>query len=345
MQLIFFPSVLLLFFGYVLSFDIKHIRVGIFDMDKSAYSRYFINKLFSTEYFDLKRYYSSPREINRDLATGETRLVFWIPSGFEKKLISGHPAEIQALIDGSDARLASGIQAYVRGFLATFQRNIFLRGRTNSPVSTRIRIWYNPELKSSLFLVTGLIVFILMVSSALSSCLSIVREKERGTIESLFLSPVRPLDIVLGKTLPYMLISFLSELLILIVSHAFFDVSIKGSILLFFFSSVLFIFAAVGQGVLISTLTDKQESAFLMVLLSTLLPALLLSGFIFPIRNMPIVIQYMTYGVSARYFVSVIRAIFLKGVGVEAFWKDLVALGCFSLFMMILASIRMRKAC
>lgn len=343
------PALLLLLFGYVLSFDVKHIQTGIFDQDHSELSRQFIHSISVSGYFDIKKFYTSRNEIDQNLDRRDVSTVIIIPSTFEKSIKKGERVWVQVLIDGANSQVGSIIQGYIKAFTLNYSLKIMKyhmggMGKWNIPVTLEPRIWYNPELKSSIFLIPGIIVFILMIICTISISLSIVREKEHGTIEQILISPLNSTEIILGKALPYALIALVSTTIILLVGYIFFDLRLSGSYLLILGTSVLFIFAALGQGILISTFTKSQQVAYMLASLSTILPSLLLSGFIFPIRNMPIIIQGISYTVPARYFVTILREILVKGAGIEYYIKEVIALFIFAFFVFGFAIVRMSKA-
>lgn len=345
------PAQLLIVFGYALSFDVRHIKTAVCDQDKSQRSRELVASLSSGEYFEVLKYIQDPKEADELLDRGDASVVLVFPNGFGEKLEAGSPAALQALIDGSNSQNATIIKGYLNGFVQSYSLNLISQftaskgyGALKLPVDAQPRVWFNPELKSGIFLIPGLIVFILMVSSAISTSLSVVREKERGTMEQLLVSPLTPYDVILGKTIPYVLIAQLSMFCILTVGNAVFDVPVRGSYIVLFVSSTLFILCALGQGILISTITGSQQVAYQIAALTTILPSTLLSGFIFPIRNMPFVIQMISYMVPGRYFVETLRAILLKGAPLEAYWLQLLALFLFAAVMLGLATLRMAKA-
>lgn len=348
--LIFFPPLLLLLFGYALSFDVKHIQTGVFDLDASEHSRALVQSLVAGESFDLLKIYEHYQDIDQGLDSGKISVAIVIPSGFGESIESGQTAKIQSLIDGSNSQVATITQGYVNAFVQTYAIKIvskqLLRSgydRIEPPVNLQPQIWYNPELKSSVFLIPGLVVLILMISCVISTALSIVREKERGTIEQLLVSPLNSSQIIIGKTIPYALVSLISASIIIGVGYVAFSMPIKGSIPLLFLASVLFVISALSQGILISTITKSQQVAYQVAALTSILPSLLLSGFVFPIKNMPHVIQLITYLVPARYYVELLRSILLKGVGIEVYWHQLVSLAIFSALMLLVATIRMSR--
>jgi ABC-2 type transport system permease protein len=350
-MVVFTPALLLLMFGYVLSLDVKNIKTGILDLDRSSHSRSFISSLSAGGYFNIVRRFNDDGEIDRSLDSGEATVAVVIPAGFGKKLEGGRSAQLQAVIDGSNSQMATIIQGYIKAFAQIYSTKIIMEqllfqgyDRLPIPVQIEARLWYNPELKSSVFLIPGLMVFILMITCTISTALSIVRERERGTIEQLLVSPLTSPQITLGKTVPYIFIALISTCIILAVGNIAFSVQVKGGYLMLFVSSILFIFSALGQGIFISTVTKSQQVAYFAAALSSILPSFLLSGFVFPIRNMPYAIQLVTYVVPARYFVVLLRSILIKGVGIEAYWKELIALALFSLLMLGASTARMSRA-
>jgi len=348
-MLVFFPTVLLLFFGYVLSFDVRNVRLGVLDLDATDASRAFIRELTGGEYFRLETMFSGREEAETALERGSVMVAVVIPRGFAETLGRNETAVIQGLIDGSDGRKAGIAQGYLQAYATAYSRQVVgdwaLRlGRSVvMPVETEGRIWYNPELKSSLYLLAGLIVFIFMITGTISTSLSVVRERERGTMEQLLVSPLNAGTVIVGKTLPYLGISAASTVIILAVSRLAFGLQIKGSIALLALASLLFLLSTLGWGILISTITRSQQVAYFVAALSSILPALLLSDFVFPISGMPAVIRAITVVVPAKYFVHLLRGIMMRGAGFAAGFEDLAALAVFSAFTLIVAALRLKK--
>ena len=356
--LLFIPAFFLLLYGYALNFDIRHVRLAVQDRDRSTKSRELVSSFVNSDYFALVGYVDSDAEIETLIDRSEARLVLSIPSGFERDLALGHPVVVQVVIDGDNANTAATVAGYARILIGEYNgaQMIALRERVaavrgdarveGSPMSVitvEPRIWYNPQLRSTIFLVPGLIAYISMITAVVSTALSVVREKERGTMEQVRMAPVNPLAYIVGKTLPYLVISFVSALLIILTAMALFDLPMRGSWLLLCLSIGLFLIGAQAQGLLISTIADTQQVAFQIALLSSLLPTMILSGFIFPISSMPIVVQAITHIVPARYFLVALRAIVLKGAGITAFWQDLAALAVFATVALALASLRLKR--
>ena len=348
--LLFIPAFFLLLYGYALSFDIRNVRLAVQDRDRSTHSRELVSAFVNSGYFALVGYEDSDAALERLVDQGKVRAILSIPANFERDLRLKRPVTVQVVIDGDNANTASTVTGYARTLIAEYgavemQALLATPGsRLPAPVvSVEPRIWYNPQLRSALFLVPGLIAYISMITAVVSTALSVVREKERGTMEQVRMAPVGPVAYILGKTLPYLAISFTSAVLIVFAAMLLFDMPMRGSWPLLLFSIGLFLVGAQAQGLLISTIADTQQVAFQIALLSSMLPTMILSGFIFPISSMPTVIQAITHIVPARYFLVALRAIVLKGADISAFWQDLVALAIFATVAMGLASLRLRK--
>ncbi len=348
--LIFQPVFLLVMFGYALNFDVRHIAIAVYDEDKTEASRDFLNSFLHSEYFDLKYYLSSQSEINAMLDERKVWVVMVIPKNFSQKFLSGQEAKVQILVDGSNASQATTVAAYTNALVQSYSikvlSDLFLRKRGMTlalPVDFRPRVWYNPELKSVKFLIPGLMAFILTITAVISTSLSVVREKERGTMEQIMVSPVKPVELIIGKTIPYVFMSLLTAYMILGIGYLLFDVVVKGSQFQLFFITLLYLFIALGAGLFISTLADTQQVAFQLSTIFGMLPTFLLSGFVFPIRNMPFAIQLVTMIVPARYFLVALRSIILKGSGIGAFWHQVVFLIVFGILINALSWVRMRK--
>ncbi len=345
-----FPVILLVLFGYAINFDIHHIKMVVYDQDKSIDSRNFINTLTSSEYFDLVGYINDESKIKDILDTKEAQCVIVFPQDMSRKLYSHQNAQIQILIDGVDANSASLISSYLTLAVASYSQKIqseilALNGRKSYiPIDIHPSFWFNPGLVSSFFLVPGLIVMILIITAVVSISLSIVREKERGTVEQLNVSPLTSLEMLIGKTIPYVIISLMIATFILVAGYILFGITIKGSIILLFFSMLLFLFASLNIGIIVSSIADTQQVAFQISTIVSMLPSMLFSGFVFPIESMPKVVQYITNITPAKFFMIIIRDILLKGVGIEAFWQQMVYLIIFSLVLLVISAIINKRA-
>ncbi len=344
-----FPFVLLIIFGYAINFDVHHIKLVVYDLDKSENTREFIDRLTSSNYFDIVGYIDSENQIREVLDDGKAQVVLVFPNDFSRNLYSGKEAKIQILVEGIDANTASVISNYMNAATATYnnkisQEALAIRGRQQYvPINLEPRFWFNPDLNSTLYLVPGLISMILIMTAVISIAMSIVREKERGTMEQINVSPLSSFELLLGKTIPYSLVALLIASTILLAGHILFGVVVKGNYLLLFISTLIFLFACLNLGILISSISESQQVAFQISALVSLLPSFLLSGFVFPIESMPPVIQVLTNITPVKFYIIILRDILLKGVGIEAFWPQLIYLLIFIGFFLGLSTLINKK--
>ena len=345
--LLFVPAFFLLVYGYALNFDLRHIQLAVQDNDRSTASRELVSSFINSGYFDLSVEVFNASDIVRVIDRDEARAVLVIPGRFGADAASGRPVSVQVIINGDNANTATTVMGYAIGIVSALSTKYEVQALLGSPsgplLTLEPRVWYNPELRSALFLVPGLIAYIAMLTAVVSTALSVVREKEAGTMEQVRMSPIGPLAYVLGKTAPYFVISLAAAMGVVLLSMLLFDLPMRGSWAVLIGSVSLFLVGALAFGVLISTLAETQQVAFQVALLTSYLPTLMLSGFIFPIASMPVFLQGVTYIVPARYFLVMLRSILLKGLGPAAFWEDLVALAVFASVMLALASVRLRR--
>jgi ABC-2 type transport system permease protein len=345
--LLFVPAFFLLIYGYALNFDIRHVRLAVQDNDRSAVSRDLISAFVNSGYFDLVGEVFSPSEIDTMLDTDDARAVLVIPAKFGSDVTAGRRASVQFLVNGDNANTATTVVGYATGLINAQSQRYELQARIGSltgPVlNVEPRVWYNPELRSTLFLVPGLIAYIAMLTAVVSTALSIVREKEAGTMEQVRMSPIGPVPYVLGKTAPYFVVSLISSMSIVVAAILLFDMPMRGSWFVLIGIVSLFLVGALAFGLLISSIADSQQVAFQLALLTSFLPTLMLSGFIFPISSMPTFLQVVTRIVPARYFLVALRGIVLKGVGPADFWTDVIALVVYAIAILGLASVRVRR--
>lgn len=340
--LLVFPAFVLVLFGYALNFDIRNIALAADDRDATAESRELVSAFVNSGYFDFITSVHDPAELDRLMDTNRARAVLVIPEGFARRVRAGESAEVQVLINGDNANTATT----VLGYASTILRSVSAQYRNvpiQMPLEVEPRIWYNPELRSSLFLVPGLIAYIAMLTAMVATALSVVREKEHGTMEQVRMAPIGTGQFVVGKTIPYLAISLASSVLIVLVSGALFGLPVRGSWWLLLLTLVLFLTGALGTGLLVSTIANTQEVAFQMALLLAFLPTFLLSGFIFPISNMPPFIQLITHIIPARYFLVALRGILLKGLGMHVIGPQLAALTIYTVAVLALSAIRLKR--
>ncbi len=342
------PTFMLLLYGYALNFDVRHVRLAVQDRDRSAESRDLVASFVNSGRFDLVADLPGGADLDEVTERREARAILVIPEGYAGQLAPGKTADVQLLLDGTDAASASTVLAYASAIVA--EANASLRAarlpggaRAGPPIAYEPRVWYNPELESTQFIVPGLIGFILMLTAVLSTALSVVREKERGTMEQLRMSSLRPGHLVVGKTLPYLVISLLATGIILLVSRFLFSVEVKGSYAELFVVVLAYLLGALGLGLLVSSVSVSQAMAFQVGALISMLPAIFLSGFIFPIASMPAVLRAITYAVPARYFLVILRGIILKGASVSAYPRDALFLALYAVVVLGLAWIRLTR--
>jgi len=342
--LVFVPAFFLLLYGYALNFDIRHVLLAVEDRDGTPQSRAVVSAFVNSGYFDLAASVYDPRAAERLLDLNDARAVLVIPEGLAREVGNGRTATVQVIISGDNANTATTVMGYASSILRTASSQVSPGAVTMAPpVTVEPRIWYNPELRSTLFLVPGLIAYISMITAVTSTALSIVREKEFGTMEQVRMAPIGTLSYVVGKTIPYFVIALASAALIILASMILFGLPMRGSWFALLVAVSLFLVGALGTGLLISTISDTQQIAFQLALLVSLLPTIMLSGFIFPISSMPRVLQLVTYVVPARYFLIALRGIVLKGSSLDTLWIPLAALVIYAAAMLSLASVRLAR--
>ena len=342
--LVFVPAFFLLLYGYALNFDIRHIRLAVQDRDGTAESRSVVSAFINSGYFDFAAPVYTPAEAERLLNLNDIRAVLVIAEGFGRDIRTGRTAPVQVIISGDNANTATTVLGYANSILRTANDQLSPgMAEIVAPLAVEPRIWYNPELRSSLFLVPGLIAYIAMITAVASTALSIVREKEVGTIEQIRMAPIGTFSFVIGKTIPYFIIALASAALIIGASMLLFGLPMRGNWMTLLVALSLFLIGALATGLLISTVADTQQLAFQMALLISFLPTIMLSGFIFPINSMPRALQIITHLVPARYFLIALRGIVLKGTALHNLIPQLAALAVYAAAMLSLASVRLAK--
>lgn len=343
------PAMMLLINGYALNFDVTHIRMGVIDQDKSLQSREFVNSFVTSGYFDYVEHLQSTEQATKLLDDGNLRVAIVIPPDFSHKILANEGTSVQILVDGMDSNTATTVVGYVQVITLQYSQKIILSnlakiGRGNYiPIQYEARMWYNPELKSAKFLVPGLIGFILAITAVIATSLSIVKEKERNTIEQINVSPIHPIELIVGKMIPYALISLVAAALVLAAAYVLFGVEIKGSLIYLFGATLLFITAALSIGLFVSTVSDSQQVAFQIASVVSMLPTIILSGFMFPIRSMPWWLQIISNVTPAKFYLVILRGIVLKGVGLEAFWEQVMYLAIYTTVLLTISTIRFKK--
>jgi len=333
------PIALLLLYGYALSFDVQHIRLVVVDQDGTRAARELANSFLESGYFDLVSQGHDPRVMDGMFDSGRAQAALVIPACYGSNLAAGRSTTLQFVLDGSDSQTATTILGYARQIVSSVSP-VIRTGARATAVAPAPLVWYNPDLSSARFLVPGLLAFILMVTSVIATALAVVREKERGTMESLRATPLVAIELLVGKTLPYLLLASGATAGTLGIARLLFDVRVRGSY--FWLSVVTLVFLAVSLawGILVSTVAETQQVAFQLGLLSSMLPTFILSGFIFPISSMPRGLQLVTHLFPARYYLTALREIVLKGAGPEVWWNQLAGLVVYGVIVLGIATVR-----
>jgi ABC-2 type transport system permease protein len=344
-----YPISMLILYGYGIRYDVDNVPLTILDYDESPESRDLTQQMLRSGYFQVVRWAANQSDVERDLMTDASKAAVIIPVDFAAHIRSGEPVTVGALVDGSDSNSATIAQGYLLAMISRYAAGLPVAVATAGMPSAgplidlKSRVWYNPELKSVNFIVPGVIAVIMMIVGAILTALSIVKEKERGTIEQILVSPIRPLEMMVGKIIPYVIIAFIDLVIVVVAGYVVFHVPIKGSLFQLAFFALFYLIASLGTGVFVSTIADSMQSAMLAAIFLSLLPSILLSGFVFPLDNMPAPIQFISYFFPGRYFVTAIRGIYLKGVGISVLWPEAVLLLCFSTGIVWLSASRFQE--
>jgi len=335
------PLVQVLLFGYAITNEVKDVHVSVVDPSHDQVTTAIQQRLFASGYFLQGEVLYSQGEIEESFRKGRNKMVVVFEDNFAQKLERGEIPSIQLIADASDPNTANLLVNYANGIIAGY--NQALSVSAGGPVIVpEIRMMYNPALKGVFMFVPGIITILLMLVSAMMTSISIAREKELGTMEVLLVSPLKPLHIIAGKVMPYVLLSFINAISILILSHFVFGVPVNGSLALLLAESMLFIVLALSLGIFISTVSNNQQTAMMLSMFALMLPTILLSGFIFPVENMPVVLQWLSTVMPPRWFILIIKSIMLKGTGFAYFWKETMILIVMTL-VFILASVKKFK--
>jgi ABC-2 type transport system permease protein len=338
------PMALILLFGYAISFDVDNIALGVLDHDRTQQSAKLIEAFESSGYFQIKRTLEQSNQAESLLDRGAVRAVLVIPPGFTKDLLSSRPAFLQMLLDGADANTATIAQNYADGIVAGFSARAHLRGTVVRPrIAAETRVWYNQTLESVNMIVPGLVAVIMSIIAAMLTALTIAREWERGTMEQLAATPVGRTEVIIGKLLPYIAIGVFDVALAVVAGIVIFDVPLRGNVFLLAGFTLLFLIGALSFGIFISAALKSQVLATQAAMISTYLPSLLLSGFMFSIASMPLVLRAVTYAVPARYYIVITRGIFLKDVGIDVLWIEGLSLIVFAVVGLALATHMFKK--
>ena len=336
------PVIQLMLFGYAATTDVNHIRTAVLDHDRTSDSRALVDAFTGSDYFQVTAWVDSQRKLGEMLDRGEVTVALQIARGFSDDLRTGRTTAVQVLVDGTDSNTGTLAMNYAQRIINDFGRKRLDRLKQPPGVELRSRVWYNPDLKSRNFNVPAVMALILMLTSLLLTSMAVVREREIGTLEQLMVTPIRPAELILGKTLPFVLIAYIQLVLVMAVALFWFKVPLVGNPVMLLFGAGLYLMSTLGVGLFISTVSQTQQQA-LMSAFFFFFPAILLSGFMFPIENMPEPVQWITYLNPLRYFLVIVRDVFLKGNDFSVLWPQFAALGMLGTTLLSLSAARFRK--
>jgi ABC-2 type transport system permease protein len=343
------PMLLLILFGYALTLDVDNVPVAIWDQDKTQISQDYILDFKSSPYFDIVGYFDGYQNMREAIDKNQALMMVVIPADFSRQIESKQATPVQVLVDGSDSNTATIAIGYVTAVTSKYNKKLIVADlpqtgiKDITPIDMRSRVWFNAELKSKNYIIPGLIAVIMMVIAALLTSLTVAKEWESGTMEQLISTPVKSKELILGKLIPYFMIGFFDVLVAVAMGEFLFGVPLRGNVVLLFFLSGFFLAGALGLGMLISIVTKSQLLASQLAMIATFLPAFLLSGFMYSISNMPGVIQFITYLIPARYFVVILKGIYLKGAGLPILGMQVFYLFLFAVIVLNLANRKFKK--
>lgn len=337
--------------GYAATLDINSVDIAVFNKDKSVASRNYIDKFERSGYFKVRDYVNSYVELTDLIDHGKISSGIVIPEDFEKDLGTNRTTDIQLLLDGSDGNKASIAMGYIQSVTSEFSQNVLVelmekRGMKRisaGQIIPEVRIWYNPELKTRNFMVPSITALILMLVTTLLTSLAVVKEKEIGTLEQLIVTPIKPFQMIIGKLVPFIILGFAAMLLVNSVMIFWFGIPVRGNYLFLLFASFIFILSTLGLGLFVSTISKTQQQAMMITTFAIMMPMIYLSGFAFPIENMPVIIQYVTYIIPLRYYITIIRGVVLKGLGFSNLWFEVLTLFLMGIVIFIASALRFRK--
>ena len=343
------PFLQVLIIGYAATTDIKNTDIVVCDLDKTSVSREFVSEFTNSGYFVQKYVVHSYKEVGRHIEQGEARVALVIPVSFGDDILARRTAQVQFILDGADANSASVLLSYGNQIATQYSQStlaeVLLTGDfvATGRILPEPRVWFNPDLLSQNFMVPGVVALVLMIITMTLTALGIVKEKELGTLEQLMVTPIKPFELIIGKLIPFIIIGFIDVIIVLAIAYFWFGVPLRGSLILLFALSGLFILTTLGLGLFVSTIATSQQQAMLIAQFFFFMPFMFLSGFALPIRNMPELIQYVTYLIPLRYYLEIVRGLFLKGSGLSELWPQTAALLAFGVAILTLSVLRFQK--
>jgi len=345
------PVIQLIFLGYAANLDVENVKAVVYDQNKTSTSREFIERFTSSEYFEVVEYVSSYNELEKKLNKGEAILALVISHDFEEKINRRETVALQAIFEGSDGNQASIAAGYMQSIVAKYSKEIIIEltnfsGRKISPVGNlyaEVRVWYNPTMKTRNYMVPGIVGLLVSLVTLVLTSLAVVKEKEIGTMEQLIVTPIRPYQLIAGKLIPFTILGLVSVIIVLLSMRIIFEIPVKGSGIFLLVSAFLYILSTLGLGLFISTISKTQQQAMMIAIFAVMMPMIFLSGFAFPIENMPKIIQYISNIIPLKYFNTIIRGVILKGLGFADLWFEAMILFVMGVFILTLSSLRFHK--
>lgn len=345
------PILQLILLGYGANMDVNIVHTTIFDQDKTVTSREYIRNLEESGYFAIDYYTSNYKEVTELINDGKTLVGIVIPNDFEKKLNRRETVSLQTLFEGSDGNTASISLGYIQGITNRFSQKVVIETKDKYGIKIpvagslvpEVRVWYNPEMKTRNYMVPGIMGLILMITTLSLMSMAIVREREIGTLEQLIVTPIKKYQLLIGKLIPFTLIGFVVLIIVMVIMTQWFGIEVKGSRLFLLFAALLFVLSNLGLGLFVSTVSKTQNQAMMASVFALMMPMIYLSGFAFPIENMPQVVQYITYLIPLRYFITILRGIVLKGIGFSSLWVETLVLFGMGAALLIMSSFRFSK--
>ena len=345
------PVVQLIFLGYAATLDVNIVHTLVYDQDQTIESRKFIESFTSSRFFKIDYYADDYTQVTKNLDNGKIILALVIPKDFSEKIQRRETSPVQAIFNGSDGNTASISAGYVAKIVSGYAQTLLVdymdkMGRKIIPVGRiepEIRVWYNPQLLTRHFMVPGIVGLLLSIITLILTSLGIVKEKEIGTLEQLIVTPIKPWQLIMGKLIPFVILGFISVVIVLTAMTYIFDIPVRGSVFFLFLCSFFYILSTLGLGLFVSTISKTQQQAMMIAIFGIMMPMVYLSGFAFPIENMPKIIQYISYLIPLRYFIAIIRGVILKGIGFNELWQEAMVLLLMGIAILFLSSLRFRK--
>lgn len=345
------PILQLILLGYGANMDVDIVHTTVFDQDKTETSREFIRSFEESGYFSIDYYASSYDEVTELIDDGKTLVAIVLPKDFEKDLNRRKTVSVQTLFEGSDGNTSSIALGYIQGITNRFSQQIITETKDkyginlslSGSLTPEVRVWYNPEMKTRNYMVPGIMGLILMITTLSLMSMAVVREREIGTLEQLIVTPIKSYQLILGKLIPFTLIGFIVLVIVMLIMTQWFGIVVRGNPAFLLFTALLFVLSNLGIGLFISTVSKTQQQAMMASVFAIMMPMIYLSGFAFPIENMPTVVQYITHLIPLRYFITILRGIVLKGIGFSSLWVETLILLGMGAAILIISSLRFSK--